>query len=156
MFGLFFRPEFQGISPENMAKHMWLTLAKHFEILKFPWMYPYPISFHDLQLIVCMIWLWINTYRYHHGHIGGKGSWFFTPWGFGVAGNFNCGTSYWISRIFGDGKHSTHDFGDGLWFWVYHIIYIYMFSSSKKLELVDELIHWPLKTPGLVGIRDVF
>ena len=58
MFGPFFRPEFQGISPENMAKHMRLTLAKHFRILKFPWMYPYPISFHDLQLIVCMIWLW--------------------------------------------------------------------------------------------------
>ena len=35
MFGLFFRPKFQGISPQNMAQNMVLTYL-HFRILKFP------------------------------------------------------------------------------------------------------------------------
>jgi len=35
MFGLFLRPKFQGISPQNMAKHMVLAYL-HFRILKLP------------------------------------------------------------------------------------------------------------------------
>jgi hypothetical protein len=35
IFGLFFRPKFQGISPQNMARNMVLTYL-HFRILKFP------------------------------------------------------------------------------------------------------------------------
>ena len=37
MFGLFFRPKFQGISQQNMAKNMVLTYL-HFRILEFPLM----------------------------------------------------------------------------------------------------------------------
>ena len=36
MVGRFFRPKFQGISQENMAKNMVLTYL-HFRILTFPW-----------------------------------------------------------------------------------------------------------------------